>query len=373
MQSSRTEMGESGSLPAGASCNVSPNGVVTVLDPRARRSYLLTPLQDSAPSSDQNQSAPPIELKHRRFARIKTASVTPPPNRAPNRLERAFEALTLLQSRDEEPSDDNPLVYRERMFAVDENLGPRDAERLANALLRKMRDELSDRDEPKFIHLVVFDHAWEDHPMRPPMVRLQFKDWRSSIDIEFPLEDALRAASPSKIPPPPPEERMAYAFEACRDLLFLRNRAEALHFATQLIDELVENTAVTACLYDIEEDCFRVVAATGPNAHERPGTVIASGRGLYDAAADLSASGLLESANATEHKRYDEEVDAVEGVDMGAVLYKPLVHDDRLYGMLQIIGRAAFDQSAIDVVSYVGGQVSVFIAQGPSVPPPAPA
>ena len=346
MQSSREAMGEESSMPRGASCNVSPDGSVTIMDPFGRRTFLLTPTE---PGSEIVDSIPPA----------KDGEQQP----------------ILIRSRDEEPSEGNPLIYRERMYAASRDIAPRFAERMATQRLRKFQKELRGRAEPKFVHVAVFDHEWTDHPERPPVACLQWKDWRSSVDIDFPLEDSLRDSAPRTLPPPPAEERMSYAFEACRDLLFLRNRAEALEFTVRLLSELVPSEAATATVYDIDNDVFRIVAARGPNADDRRGKSIKAGTGLYGAASTLPSKAVLELQHAPQDKRFDHDVDAIPGLDISSVLYEPLVHDGRLYGMVQLANGKkgkAFEQPDVDVLRYVGEQVSAFIARGPSIPPPAP-
>jgi hypothetical protein len=44
LRNARKELGEEGGLPSGASCAVTPEGVVTILDPEARRKFVLTPI-----------------------------------------------------------------------------------------------------------------------------------------------------------------------------------------------------------------------------------------------------------------------------------------------------------------------------------------
>ena len=43
LQAGRKELGETGGVPAGASCKVNPNGTVTIQDARARRRYQIFP------------------------------------------------------------------------------------------------------------------------------------------------------------------------------------------------------------------------------------------------------------------------------------------------------------------------------------------
>ncbi|MGB5812153.1 MAG: hypothetical protein WBG86_16575, partial [Polyangiales bacterium] len=45
LQRARHELGEDGGVPPGASCNVSPHGIVMIQDARERRRYQISPAQ----------------------------------------------------------------------------------------------------------------------------------------------------------------------------------------------------------------------------------------------------------------------------------------------------------------------------------------
>ena len=49
LQAARAEIRESGGVPAGASCNVNPNGTVTIQDARQQRRYQIVPTKEPAP------------------------------------------------------------------------------------------------------------------------------------------------------------------------------------------------------------------------------------------------------------------------------------------------------------------------------------
>ena len=200
------------------------------------------------------------------------------------------------------------------------------------------------------------------------MVRVEWKDWNKSIDIEFPLQDDTRKEPRlSSVPVPATEDRLSVAFEACQDLLFLRNRAEALEFAVHLIEELVPSEATAAFLLDINTDEFRVVAARGPGARARKGQGFPSSAGLLGAAGALAEHAVLVLAHAQKDPRFREDVDGVPGLDVRALLYRPLIHKGRLFGLLQLangVGRGMFSEADCEVVDYVTQQLSEFVARG---------
>ncbi len=377
LEEGRQSFGEEGGIPPGASCQVAPDGIVTVFDVIGRRSYQLTPVSEAdavafakEPSeSPEPPPTPPAAAAPPSRARTDSPHPSSPP------ADEVESSLTLVEHRDQEPSDANPLTFRERMYAVTVPLHPGTAEQLAIKLLRRLQSELAGRQGAKFVHLAIFDHDWTDQPRRPPVVRLQWKDWRRTIDIEFPLEDATRAPGQegaSSRPPAPTEDRLAAAFEACRDLLFLKNRAEAMEFAIRLLDELIPSDASAACLFDINTDEFRFVATGGMGAASRHGRAVKSDQGLFGAAASLNERSILQLGDAHKDERFDPAVDGISGLEIHSALYEPLIHEGRLLGMIQLVGgpaRGFFGEGDCEVLNYVVEQLSAFVAQVRSRPP----
>jgi transcriptional regulator with GAF, ATPase, and Fis domain len=260
------------------------------------------------------------------------------------------------------------------MYAVPVPLQAGTGEKLATKLLRRVQHEIRNERGAKFIRIELFDHIWQRTPEHAPVVRIEWKDWNKSIEIEFPLEEETRHSElprVSSVPPPPTEDRLAVAFEACNDLLFLKNRAEALEFAVHLLEELVPSEATAAFLLDINTDEFRVVAARGVGARARKGQALPSSTGLVAAASALAEHAVLVLADAAADPRYDENIDGVPGLDVRALLYRPLVHRGRLFGVLQLangVARNMFSEADCEVVDYVTQQLSAFVARGASMP-----
>ncbi|MBW2162638.1 MAG: GAF domain-containing protein, partial [Deltaproteobacteria bacterium] len=384
LQAGRAKIGESGGVPAGASCNVNPNGTVTIQDSLERRRYQIVPAAAPAPPpgtkrpvpSRPEMQAPVAPAPTPATATNGSARVPRPTSPPPATVENK---LILLASRDEKPTISSPIHFRERMYAVPVPLQPGTGEKLATKLLRRAQEEISRERGAKFIRIELFDHIWKASPDHSPVVRIEWKDWNKSIEIEFPLEEDTRhseAPRVSSVPPPPTEDRLAVAFEACHDLLFLKNRAEALEFAVHLLEELVPSEATAAFLLDINTDEFRVVAARGTGARARQGQALPSSSGLLAAASTLAEHAVLVLADAAADPRYDEHIDGVPGLDVRALLYRPLIHRGRMFGVLQLangVGREMFTESDCEVVDYVTQQLSVFVARGASLPKAAAA
>jgi len=401
LQAGRHEIGESGGVPAGASCNVNPNGTVTIQDARQRRRYQIVSAKEPEPPPGTKRPVPShreIEAAAKADAEDETPlplrRETSPPRAAPSEppADRAHgvrkgtpqpsspppttlqNKLILVASRNQKPTSSSPLHFRERMFAVPVALQTGTGEKLAMKLLRDVQDELRGEQGAKFVRIELFDHVWKEAPIRPAVVRLEWKDWNTAIDIEFPFEEESRRAEAPRLssaPPPPTEDRLGLAFEACHDLLFLKNRAEALDFAVHLLEELVPSDAVAAYLLDVNTDELRLVAARGTGARERRGRAFPSSAGLLGAAGGLAEHAVLVLADAAADPRYDETVDGVPGMDVRALLYRPLVHKGRLFGLLQLangVGGEVFSEADCEVVDYVTQQLSIFVAKGASIP-----
>jgi transcriptional regulator with GAF, ATPase, and Fis domain len=265
------------------------------------------------------------------------------------------------------------------MYAVPVPFEAGTGEKLATKLLRSVQQEIGEERGAKFVRIEIFDHVWKAKPERPPVVRLEWKDWNKSIEIEFPMEDQRRESEVprvSSVTPPPTEDRLAAAFEACHDLLFLKNRAEALQFAVHLLEELVPSDAVAAFLLDVNTDELRVVAAGGTGTRERRGRAYPCSMGLLGAACRLAEHAVLVLADAPADPRYDESIDGVPGMDVRALLYRPLIHRERLFGVLQLangVGRSMFREADCQVVDYITQQLSAFVARGASLPKAAAA
>jgi transcriptional regulator with GAF, ATPase, and Fis domain len=259
------------------------------------------------------------------------------------------------------------------MYAVPLSLQTGTGEQLATKLLRRVQDELKERRGAKYVRIEIFDHVWKSSPKHAAVVRLEWKDWNTSIDIEFPREEEVRRSELpriSSVPPAPTEDRLEAAFEACHDLLFLKNRAEALEFAVRLLEELVPSEASAAFLLDVNTDEFRLVAARGVGAEERKGVAFPCSAGLLGAASALAEHAVLVLADAPADPRYDDRVDGVPGMDARALLYRPLVHKGRLFGLLQLANGIAgpmFTEADCEIVDYVTQQLSIFVAKGASL------
>jgi len=113
----------------------------------------------------------------------------------------------LLHERDEEPTKETPLCYRERTFVVPQGTHGAIAEAILMARFDELKESLADRPKGKLVNMAVFDHRWDDRPQRPPLITLQWKDWRGDPIVKS-LGAAAAAAAATTAPmsePPAPE------------------------------------------------------------------------------------------------------------------------------------------------------------------------
>jgi hypothetical protein len=366
LKTARKQMGEEGGLPMGASCAVAPDGTVTILDSESRRKFLLTPgtpgpartANERAPSAPPATAAQSKQSTDKKRALNKTIGYD-----APRAIEavasRAAGDLEVLFIRDEEPGESNPLCYRERAYLLPKGMSVSEAEAALRFTLADLQRQLANTPPGQFVNLAVFDHRWVEQPKRPPLVVLEWRDWRGEAAVDYPA--AERAASQ---PPRPsePDDRLASVFESLHELAHLRTPAEGLEFIVRLLESTVPAEAISSCLYDINTDELRFVALTGPGSDALRGTAIARTHGLFGRAAHAEHTALL-LRNVADEPAYDPSSDGRPGLDAKDMLLRPVVHDGRLLGMLQLINRTtgAFSAPDVHLVNYTADRLGEFL------------
>lgn len=424
----RARLGDGGALPPGASCVPMADGGVAVLDAQSRRRYVLSPSSEGpgvpnataepgarpAPPAEPAgpgavgarprpakkrikktvaympspvaEPAPPAPSRPGKVSKKTVAYMSPfaipasassPPSGPPPAEEQPGDTgergagWELLNQRDEEPSEENPLRYRERIFVVPAGTSVEQADAVLRDRFEALRDELADTPPGKFFNLAVFDHAWHDRPDRPPLTTLQWKDWRGEPIIEHPAPPPPSPAARRQLSSMPPhpgsteaDARLAHAFEACQDLLFLTSPVAAVEFVIRLLAELVPSEAAAGCLYDINADEQRVVFATGPGSDARLARGLPAKAGLLGASQEARGT-VLRVDDVVADGRFEAEVEGREGLGVKSALYAPLDAQGHLLGMIQLLNRvgdaSTFSRADADVAGYVAGQLAQFV------------
>ncbi len=269
-------------------------------------------------------------------------------------------ALEVQLTRDEEPSAQNPLTYRERAYVIPRGMSVMETEAALRYRLADLQRQLGHAARGKLVHLAAFDHRWTHAPERPPLVVLEWRDWRGEPSVDYPA-----AARDSTLPPGDggeDDERLSAAFDALHELSSLRTAAEGLDFAVRLLEDFVPSTAISACLYDINTDQLRFVALSGPGKAERQGAAVPRSAGLIGQAARAEQMALV-IADVRAQPRYDADVDGRAGMFVDNMLLRSIVHEGQLFGVLQLINRdgGAFQAGDVHVVSYVADGLARFL------------
>lgn len=331
----------------------------------------------------QAPAAQPPAAQAQPPARSSTPAAAPRPStpsqphmRTPSAPPLETVPLTLLLQRDEAPTRDNPLTYAERAYLLPANATVTQAEAALRFKLADIQQELSDRGRGQFINLAVFDHRWEDVPLRPPLVVIEWKDWKGAPIVDYPAADRSLSEPPAALSDQ--DERLADVFEALTELPHKPNASAALSFAVELLDRCLPSEAIGACLYDINTDDMRFVAAAGVGAEQRRGTAVPSNAGLLGAAAH-GGDHAVAIHHVAADMRYDPEADGRPGLQARNQLLRPLVHEGHLVGILQLINRRdaeSFSDPDVHLLNYVAERLSEFVyavrMRRQSVRPPAP-
>jgi hypothetical protein len=114
-----------------------------------------------------------------------------------------LEPAELIYERLQEPTDDSPILYRERAYLVDTLQTDDDLEEHLEAELSRIRRDWRHRDASQFVLLSLFDHRFAGEPSFPPIATLSWKDWqgRSEIWVRGVRRSTLPPGVPVTIPP----------------------------------------------------------------------------------------------------------------------------------------------------------------------------
>jgi GAF domain len=131
--------------------------------------------------------------------------ITAPAVSAPAPAAPALPAYTLVSQREENPSERSPLSYREHVYAVAPGTSEDDAQRLMLDRFEHVRASLEQARAGKLINLAIFDHVFQQKPLRRPLVTLAWKDWKSEVpEILFPARMGSAEAPPRSASSPGP-------------------------------------------------------------------------------------------------------------------------------------------------------------------------
>ncbi|WP_394842560.1 GAF domain-containing protein [Pendulispora brunnea] len=189
----------------GFSIELTDDGGCRAVDPAARLRYVVKKAPDTAVLSSEGNivaqaervSAPEAPRNNGRTQTIGygTTGVVPVPSTAsqPQMRQTDPQAGTkpavsgetangsephVLYRREQEPTDESPLLYREDVYVMPEGTTEAQAEKYLRAQFLTIKAVLASSRPGKYVNLAVFDHAFEGRPTRLPLATLSWKDWK---------------------------------------------------------------------------------------------------------------------------------------------------------------------------------------------------
>jgi hypothetical protein len=97
----------------------------------------------------------------------------------------ATASFEVFRSREEAPSNDNPIAYRELALATSQGLTREAAELLILSAFDEAKRTLPTAGG-RYLQIALFDHRFEKRPERAPLATLSWKDWKGEPVVEFP-------------------------------------------------------------------------------------------------------------------------------------------------------------------------------------------
>lgn len=395
LQKARMLRGDTGAL-ASFSIEVLEDGY-RAIDPQSRLRYLIQRAPSDAPLSmavipKARASAPAISQ----------APAAPPKEPEPP----AALELRLISARDEEPSDDAPLTYCERAYALPKGTPDEEARRLVLEVFDEMRSAFSGEGQHLFLSLAVFDHAFDAKPRRRPIVTLAWKNWKGEEpEIHFPLSEAraqreaekaagmkpspsssstasMPAVRPSSIsgsmpalasttktnPPPSAKRLQGKDLERSLDegsaaLSSSKNALEGADFILQLLGEKFPCELAMVSVYETKAREFVAVRVSGMWTHAL--SARASEFTPIVRAAFISGDALVVAQAASDSRvRGDERWKAL-GFWPKSLVCVPLQEEGRALGLLELINPMDGDPFTEDegkAFTRLGKKLAAFLA-----------
>lgn len=109
---------------------------------------------------------------------------------------------TLLYKRELEPASDSPLTYRELAYALPIGTDEAEAERFAREQLDLVKDAIPADRRGTFVNIAVFDEIFTGKPTVPPLVVLQWKDWKGDPFVQHPRRAPIALTNLGSMRPP---------------------------------------------------------------------------------------------------------------------------------------------------------------------------
>lgn len=135
----------------------------------------------------------------------------------PRLMLQHIEPPELIYEHQREPSEESPVRYRERAYAVDGLQSDAELEEQLETELAATAREHGTDSVPMFIHLALFDHVFRESPTSPPIATLSWKNWQEQSEVW--VRGVRRDTAPSTAPlaEPPPLGSSVFDFSEARE------------------------------------------------------------------------------------------------------------------------------------------------------------
>lgn len=181
-------------IPADAVAAPPPPPVAEIAVP-ASIAPIVTLAETPLPSDARPPSVPDISSSP--FA----APQAPPPalmNGAAASLATTYE---VFRTREEVPTNDNPIAYRELALATSPGVTREAAELLILSAFDEAKRTLPTAGG-RYVQIALFDHRFEKRPERAPLATLSWKDWKGAPVLDFPAFTDVAAPRRALAPTP---------------------------------------------------------------------------------------------------------------------------------------------------------------------------
>ncbi len=409
---------------AGFSIDITNDGCKAV-DPAKKLRYEVKRTTDATPLTPGGEAPPPSKKRisggpPRPASSAPAPKVVVPKNDAPPASAANVTAAMpiiippIVVSREQEPTADVPLTYREYGFALPPGTTEDAAAHALGQQLQRIQGALGASPAGKLVNLAAFDQMFQGRPPVLPLATLTWKDWKPEPVVAFPrrrakpvaapVAAAVPVAAPAPVPvsvsaavpvsapvpapvvvappvdlvvvadlqppisqtqkkPPVPKHRIrgdeliTVLFESMHDLNFLRDSIEGGDFCLGLALEKLPSRIALIYLYDIDRREFVIVCASG----QTPEGII--GKRFSENEVALSNAMRKRRAILLAPEEIAEHATMIGGAK--SMLLAPVMQAGRFLGAIEIADpadAAPFNELDANAISYMAEQYAEFVA-----------
>lgn len=400
LKSARALLGEEASVPAGAACTVEGDGSISIVVPTTRQRFrietcppeVLAPAQPmgnergvkakrqrtqtiayapDAPSSRRESSSSDqankgagttIQDKSRESVPPDSTQTAQPP---PSSHSQTPVRLELLLALDEEPTKESPLTYRERAYLMPDGCRVTTAETALREEFRNLQAAMDSVPRGKFVNMAVFDHVWTDTPQRPPVIVLEWRDWRGAATLDYPTRPRRTRTGETGQASSNDSERLTILFEELQDLESRPTALDASQLVLKCLLNVIPSAAGALYLYDINTDELRAVTKWPAGGHAPLPAPVSSSIGLLGQHLERESAISIDAPTAIPH--FDLNADGLGLAHPTNLLLRPIRSSSMLIGAIQLVDRAqpeqGFTTGDCNIANYAADRLSETILQ----------